>query len=374
MQGVFFDRCGIKPLLHSVLDGFAATCFAYGQTGSGKTYSLVGPESTTDKLDQRSSEQDGLLSRAVKFLFSEMKRREGAEYVVEVSYCEIYNEQVRDLLREGACGAGASGQVLPVRYNPHQGFYVEGLSTVACQSKAEVMRCFCTGFKATRVASHEMNARSNRSHCMFTIHVHVKAAAERAQEAPEVRHGKLCLVDLAGSERVKDTKATGKTLVESGQINKSLFVLGKVIAALTARSSNGQRPRVPYRDSTLTRLLMSSLGGNCKTLLVTCCSPSSLHLSESLRSLQVHVRVSERMCVCLSVRAGVHASGRACMCLEGGGECVGEASQTLNGAFLAISQFRVHVRRPCAMRLTADGARLDHGSLHRAPSTFATSL
>jgi hypothetical protein len=196
-QGVFFDRCGIKPLLHSVLEGFAATCFAYGQTGSGKTYSLVGPESSTDKLDQRSSEHDGLLSRAVKFLFSEMKRREGVEHLVEVSYCEIYNEQVRDLLREGA---GATAQALPVRYNPHHGFYVEGLSTVACQSKAEVMRCFCTGFKATRVASHQMNARSNRSHCMFTIHVHVKhvksahneGLEERQQEAAQVRHAKIC--------------------------------------------------------------------------------------------------------------------------------------------------------------------------------------
>ena len=196
-QGVFFDRCGIKPLLHSVLEGFAATCFAYGQTGSGKTYSLVGPESSTDKLDQRSSEHDGLLSRAVKFLFSEMKRREGVEHLVEVSYCEIYNEQVRDLLREGA---GAAAQALPVRYNPHNGFYVEGLSTVACQSKSEVMRCFCTGFKATRVASHQMNARSNRSHCMFTIHVHVKhvksahneGLEERLQEAAQVHHAKIC--------------------------------------------------------------------------------------------------------------------------------------------------------------------------------------
>ena len=159
LQGVFFDRCGIKPLLHSVLDGFAATCFAYGQTGSGKTYSLIGPESSTSKLDQRSSEQDGLLSRAVKFLFSEIKRRESTEHVVEVSYCEIYNEQVRDLLAKGGSGGGAA---LPVRYNPHQGFFVEGLTTVPCQSKAEVMRCFCQGFKTTSVGSHDMNQVRSR--------------------------------------------------------------------------------------------------------------------------------------------------------------------------------------------------------------------
>ena len=282
MQGVFFDRCGIKPLLYSVLEGFAATCFAYGQTGSGKTYSLVGPESTTDKLDQRSSEQDGLLSRAIKFIFSEIKRREGVEHVVEVSYCEIYNEQVRDLLAEGA-------QPLPVRYNPHQGFYVEGLNTMVCGSKAEVMRCFCKGFKATRVASHDMNTRSNRSHCIFNIHVHVKST-DHEEATSQVRHGKMCFVDLAGSERVRDTKATGKTLAESGQINKSLFVLGKVIAALSSRSKKGERDtRVPYRDSTLTRLLMSSLGGNCKTLIVACCSSSASHISESVRSLQVCV-------------------------------------------------------------------------------------
>jgi hypothetical protein len=283
-QGVFFDRSGIKPLLHSVLDGFAATCFAYGQTGSGKTFSLVGPESSTDKLDQRSSEQDGLLSRAVKFIFSEIKRREG-EHVVEVSYCEIYNEQVRDLLAEGAA---AGTQPLPVRYNPHQGFYVQGLRTAACQSKAEVMRWFCKGFKTTRVASHDMNTRSNRSHCIFNIHVHIKTT-DPHQGSSQVAHGKMCFVDLAGSERERDTGAKGKVLVESGHINKSLFVLGKVISALTARARKGRdsssSERVPYRDSILTRLLMSSLGGHCKTLMVTCCSASAIHVSESVRSL-----------------------------------------------------------------------------------------
>lgn len=266
-----------------MLDGFAATCFAYGQTGSGKTYSLIGPESATDKLDQRSSEQDGLLSRAVKFLFSEIKRREDVEHAVEVSYCEIYNEQVRDLLGKSSGGGGAA---LPVRYNPHQGFFVEGLTTVRCQSKAEVMRCFCQGFKTTRVGAHDMNQRSNRSHCMFNVHVHIKVIDEE-QGAPQVAHGRMCFVDLAGSERVRDTQAVGKTLAESGQINKSLFVLGKVISALTTKARKGAaETRVPYRDSTLTRLLMPSLGGTCKTLMVTCCSSSSAHVNESLRSLQ----------------------------------------------------------------------------------------
>ena len=244
-------------MLCSVLDGFASTCFAYGQTGSGKTYSLIGPENNTDKLDQRSSEHDGLLSRAVKFLFSEIKRRDGVEHKVEVSYCEIYNEQVRDLLREGGA---ESGQALPVRYNPHQGFFVEGLRTVGCESKAQVMRCFCQGFATTRVAAHHMNARSNRSHCIFNIHVHTVGAA--AEGGRQVAHGRVCFVDLAGSERVRDTKASGMTLTESGQINKSLFVLGKVISALTSKAVKRDKGiRVPYRDSTLTRLLMSSLGG-----------------------------------------------------------------------------------------------------------------
>jgi hypothetical protein len=322
LQGVFFDQCGIKPLLHSVLDGFAATCFAYGQTGSGKTYSLIGPESTTDKLDQRSSEQDGLLSRAVKFLFSEIKRRETAEHVVEVSYCEIYNEQVRDLL--GKASGAACAAALPVRYNPHQGFFVEGLTTVRCQNKAEVMRCFCQGFKTTRVGAHDMNQRSNRSHCIFNIHVHIKTLDEE-QGASQVAHGKMCFVDLAGSERVRDTQAVGKTLAESGQINKSLFVLGKVISALTTRAKKGEREtRVPYRDSTLTRLLMSSLGGTCKTLMVTCCSSSSEHVSESLRSLHFASRAKHiRNKVCGRVRARV----RGCV-------CVPSVSRSLTGSAL----------------------------------------
>ena len=97
-QGAFFDQSGIKPLLLSALEGYAGTCFAYGQTGYGKTYSLIGAESIVDKLDQKSSESDGLLSRSVKFIFSEIKRRLGAAFEVEVCYAEIYQERVRDLL------------------------------------------------------------------------------------------------------------------------------------------------------------------------------------------------------------------------------------------------------------------------------------
>lgn len=261
-QGAFFDLCGIKPLLLSALEGFASTVFAYGQTGSGKTYSLIGHESIIDRLDQKSSEQDGLLSRSVKYVFSEIKKREGAQFQVDVSYCEIYNEQVRDLL-------SASDTVLPVKWNPHHGFYVHNLTTQACSSKADVMRCFCHGFSRTRVASHDMNTRSNRSHCMFTVNVHSALVSAPKQ----LRHGRVCFVDLAGSERAKDTNASGRTLTESGQINKSLFNLGKVITALSKKGGKGGL--VPYRDSTLTKLLMNSIGGNCKTLMVACCSSAT---------------------------------------------------------------------------------------------------
>ena len=163
-QGHFFDVCGIRPLLTSALDGFSSTCFAYGQTGSGKTYSLIGHESVIPKLDKKSSELDGLLSRSVKFLFSAIKRRQEGNFDVFVSYYEVYNEQVRDLLNP-------SNNHLPIKWNPHQGFYVQNLTEVQCSTKAEVMRYFCEGYKNTMIGSHEMNQRSNRSHCELLVRI-----------------------------------------------------------------------------------------------------------------------------------------------------------------------------------------------------------
>ena len=189
---------------------------------------------------------------------------------MEVCYAEVYQEKVRDLL-------SGSDAVCKVRWDPNQGYFVEGLTRVACASKADVMRAFCQGYRRTRVASHDMNARSNRSHCMFTLLLHASPnaspTAAPAADAGVVavpgagpvrggdterqghaHHGRLCFIDLAGSERQKDTGASGAVLAESGQINKSLFTLGKVIAALSKKSKRKTSEVVPYRDSTLTKV------------------------------------------------------------------------------------------------------------------------
>jgi hypothetical protein len=257
------------------------------QTGSGKTYTLVGPDRICAQLNQKHVQDDpeaGLVSRAVKYMFSRIKERKVA-CRIDVSFCEVYNEQVRDLLVSDDREAQAP---LPVRFNPCAGFYVDGIATPECSSRADVMRLFSKGFKRTRVGSHMMNSRSNRSHTMFTINVH---SAWNDDAGTGKRHGRICFVDLAGSERASITQAEGKTMQESGMINKSLFTLGKVISALEQRDSKRSKTTVvPYRDSTLTKLLMSSIGGTCKTLMITCCSPCETHVSETARTLDFACR------------------------------------------------------------------------------------
>jgi hypothetical protein len=278
-QSEMFERCGIRDLLDSCVNGYSSTVFAYGQTGSGKTYTIVGPEQQVDALESRSSDVDGIVARAVKYLFRSIEKKCDAVYRVECSYLELYNEQVRDL-------AAGTGDQLGVKFDPQKNtFYVEKLSIIPCANKRDVMRVFSRGFKRTRVASHDLNSRSNRSHCVFTVHLHYEpnGSKDDAEKAVRSRHGKISFVDLAGSERIKQTGAIGKTAKESGQINKSLFSLGKVISVL---SDNKPGKFVPYRDSKLTMLLMDSIGGNAKTLMIACCSPSDFHLYESLRCLE----------------------------------------------------------------------------------------
>jgi hypothetical protein len=278
-QSEMFDRCGIRDLLDSCVNGYSSTVFAYGQTGSGKTYTIVGPEQQVDALESRSSDVDGIIARAVKYLFRTIEKKSDAVYRVECSYLELYNEQVRDLVT-------GTGDQLGVKFDPQKNtFYVDKLNIIPCANKRDVMRVFSRGFKRTRVASHDLNSRSNRSHCVFTVHLHYEpnGAKDEAEKAVRSRHGKISFVDLAGSERIKQTGAVGKTAKESGQINKSLFTLGKVISVL---SDNKPGKFVPYRDSKLTMLLMDSIGGNAKTLMIACCSPSDFHLYESLRCLE----------------------------------------------------------------------------------------
>ncbi|KAE9103550.1 hypothetical protein PF007_g14371 [Phytophthora fragariae] len=300
-QGQFFRACGVIPLLESVVEGYLATVFAYGQTGSGKTYSMSGLDELlagTGPRDERMGvsssaleNSDGLIPRALKHLFALLEQAPvEVKTVVRASYCEIYNEQVFDLLNPGS---GA----LNVRWNARAGFYVQDLLVVRCDSLSDVLAVVDEGHRNRHVASHGMNADSSRSHSLLTVHVDRTETrdSDSGQSHGVTRYGKMSFVDLAGSERLKETRSNNAE--ETSNINRSLLTLGKVISALAASSSgsntgamSGTSHFIPYRDSKLTKLLMDSLGGQSLTLMVACVSPSAVALEDTLSTLNYATR------------------------------------------------------------------------------------
>ncbi|KAL8013875.1 putative kinesin-like protein [Plasmopara halstedii] len=297
-QTEFFNECGLIPLLDSVAEGYLATVFAYGQTGSGKTYSMSGLEEQVADTESRAERvqkannsinpSDGLIPRAIEYLFSLINRAgTGVEIIVRASYCEIYNEQVLDLLNP------ESG-VLNVRWNARAGFYVQDLVVIRCDSLSDALAVVDEGHRNRHVASRSMNADSSRSHSLLTIHVDRIEKCDYNTGENEIvsRFGKMCFVDLAGSERLKETKLSNAE--ETSNINRSLLTLGKVISALAALSAGtiaaNSSLYIPYRDSKLTKLLMDSLGGQSMTLMIACISPSVVALEDTLTTLKFATR------------------------------------------------------------------------------------
>eukprot|EP00753_Platysulcus_tardus_P021630 PLAT9066.1.p1 GENE.PLAT9066.1~~PLAT9066.1.p1 ORF type:complete len:860 (-),score=368.60 PLAT9066.1:1512-4091(-) len=272
-QDGLFQNCGVKQLLTSALDGYAATVFAYGQTGSGKTYSLSGLEERLGSVGSDDGGSAGLIPRSVAFLFDEIAAREGTTYTVHASFCEIYNEQVFDLLHPD------SGN-LPVRWGSDKGFYVQGLLVVEVESLDDIKAVMAEGHRNRRIGSHELNLDSSRSHSLLTVTL-TSETVDPDDGHTVLRGGKVVFVDLAGSERLRDSKSEGLARKETSSINRSLFVLGKVISSL----SEGKSSHVPYRDSKLTKLLMDSLGGKSMTLMIACCSPAKRYMEETLSTL-----------------------------------------------------------------------------------------
>eukprot|EP00741_Cyanophora_paradoxa_P005961 tig00000955_g5779.t1 len=282
-QEELFDSCGVQRLIMSAVNGYSATVFAFGQTGSGKTYSMSGAEHVILSKNYAGADaRDGIIPRSMQFLYQQLQREAeaGGMFKVRMTYLEIYNEQVRDLLNPG-------GGALGVRWTRNKGFHVDAVNFTECPTVKEAMMAVKKGLQARRVASHELNKDSNRSHCMLTVHVDRQAFDDGR---PIVTHGKIAFVDLAGSERLKDSKAENG--LETGSINKSLFTLGKVISTLASNERRNSDALVPFRESKLTKLLIDSLGGNSMTLMVVCCSPSVVHANESLRSLQFAARAA----------------------------------------------------------------------------------
>jgi len=251
----------------NILQGYNTTIFAYGQTASGKTYTMSGPQESLS-FSQGSicvSESDGVIPRAIQDLF-EAKQQYAAskEVKITLTYLEIYNDELRDLLVEGNKGA----ECLKLRdHGDEEGVVVKGMVTVQVEYIEQVKQLIHKAMIRRTTGSTRMNERSSRSHsiCTLTVTIQPKLSGKASNTSPtseDVTTAKLTLVDLAGSERIKETGVAGLQKQESININKDLFVLGKVVSALSEQSKRGKsKIHVPYRDSKLTRLLRDSLGG-----------------------------------------------------------------------------------------------------------------
>uniref|UniRef100_A0A8C5HDW3 Kinesin-like protein n=1 Tax=Gouania willdenowi TaxID=441366 RepID=A0A8C5HDW3_GOUWI len=256
-----------RPIIDSVLEGYNGTIFAYGQTGTGKTYTMEGVRAVP--------EQRGIIPNSFAHVFGHIAKAEGdTRFLVRVSYLEIYNEEVRDLLGKDQM------QRLEVKERPDVGVYIKDLSGYVVNNADDMDRIMTLGHKNRSVGATNMNEHSSRSHAIFTITI--ECSEKGADGNQHVRMGKLHLVDLAGSERQGKTGATGQRLKEATKINLSLSTLGNVISALV----DGKSTHVPYRNSKLTRLLQDSLGGNSKTMMCANIGPADYNYDETISTLR----------------------------------------------------------------------------------------
>jgi kinesin family member 15 len=276
-QTELFKRCAL-PLVQGALDGYNSTLFAYGQTGSGKTYTIQG----------EAGEDEGIAPRALKYLYS----KKDSKMSIRVSFIEIYNERAADLV-------GESNNLI-LRESGEGGVVVEGLDVRECEDVEEAMGLYSRGVLARKTASTASNERSSRSHCIFTVYLAIRSGMGIT------RVSRLNLVDLAGSEKLhvenhensfsswidtqeereetKRAKGGDGRAMETGNINRSLLCLGRVISGLLDNQAG--RPRhVNYRDSKITFLLKDSLKGNAKIVVVGTLTSSEKSINESRNTL-----------------------------------------------------------------------------------------
>ncbi|KAL8589773.1 hypothetical protein ACOMHN_020776 [Nucella lapillus] len=270
-QNQIFESLG-PDMLEAVYEGYNICVFAYGQTGSGKTFTMMGNQ-----------KNPGFIPRFCEALFARMNDP-GGTYRTQVSFLEIYNEKVRDLLKSGV----KSDHKLRIREHQTEGPYVEGLSQHTVVSFQSIIQLIARGNTNRVTVATQMNDASSRSHAIFTI---TFTQAKMLNGMPSERQSKIHLVDLAGSEKATGSGWTEVRLKEGGNINKSLVTLGNVISALAEmgeRSGSSRRSGgfIPYRDSKLTYLLRDSLGGNAQTIMIATISPSAVSYGESLSTLK----------------------------------------------------------------------------------------
>ncbi|XP_047402203.1 kinesin-like protein KIF19 isoform X2 [Sciurus carolinensis] len=252
-----------KSLIDGVISGYNATVFAYGPTGCGKTYTMLGTD-----------HEPGIYVRTLNDLFRAIEETSNdMEYEVSMSYLEIYNEMIRDLLNP-ALG------YLELREDSKGVIQVAGITEVSTLNAEEIMQLLTKGNRQRTQEPTAANQTSSRSHAVLQVAVRQRSRVKDILQ--EVRQGRLFMIDLAGSERASQTRNRGQRMKEGAHINRSLLALGNCISALSDRGSNKY---INYRDSKLTRLLKDSLGGNSRTVMIAHISPASTAFEESRNTL-----------------------------------------------------------------------------------------
>uniref|UniRef100_A0A6B2KX12 Kinesin motor domain-containing protein n=1 Tax=Arcella intermedia TaxID=1963864 RepID=A0A6B2KX12_9EUKA len=262
----------ILPIVEEVLEGYNCTIFAYGQTGTGKTYTMEGPKEV-DPKSIRTSTEAGIITRSINTIFERLSRCTD-EYSVKVSHLEVYNEELCDLLNPDNKGLKIFEDTTTTVHN---------LTESNVENADAIFTILEKSWNERKTAETNLNKASSRSHCIFTVTIHIRETTPEGEELLKI--GKLNLVDLAGSENVGKSGARLLAKTEAGMINKSLLTLGRVITALTEHSSH-----IPYRESKLTRLLQDSLGGRTKTCIIATITPASSGLDETLSTLDYAFR------------------------------------------------------------------------------------
>ena len=268
-----------KFLITGVVNGYNATVFAYGATGAGKTYTMLGDDGNP-----------GIMPYTLKELFNEIKLYPDKEFKVKLWYLEIYNENIRDLLVNNS-------ENLELREDPIKGLIVNGITEKETNSSEDILSLLKRGNKNRTTEETDANETSSRSHAILQILVSSKDKEninnintlnnnKDSNNNSTIKFGKLSLIDLAGSERASISGSKGMRLIEGGNINKSLLVLGNCINALCEINIKGNKPHIPYRDSKLTRLLKDSLGGNSRTVMIANVSPFIYNFDDTYNTLK----------------------------------------------------------------------------------------
>ena len=266
----------VKSVISASTNGFNGTVFAYGPTGSGKTFTISGSSSNFNYR--------GIIPRSITRLFQELGGKIDYESKVSISYLEIYNEIIFDLL--SPLPPNEQKGEINFQEDAKGNVVVKGLTKHTVSNEEEAFNLLFEGESNRTVSEHQLNKGSTRSHCIFTISIEMKSKVESSEK---VLTSKLNFVDLAGSERVKETGSSGIALKEAAYINKSLTFLEQVVVALTDKTK--RKEYVPYRQSKLTHILKDAIGGNCKTIMIATIWPEEQFLLDTLSTLNFAKRM-----------------------------------------------------------------------------------